>query len=163
MATQGELDIAAVAAWFAASSRPTTSPLGDPIIRGPYATLVPVGIDEAGLDVEAFCAQGVLPVFTPQAVSGGFDLTPPQNQGALSDRALHLAWKSAQAQFDAATSEFPAVVVVGLDTPLTTIRDALTAAGLGSLDLATRACLALPLYAFDTVTRIRVAPELPVL
>ena len=76
---------------------------------------------------------------------------------------LHLAWKSAQAQFDAATSEFPAVVVVGLDTPLTTIRDALIAAGLGSLDLAAWAVLALPLYAFDSVTRSRVAPELPVL
>lgn len=57
-------------------------------------------IDEAGLDVEAFCAQGVLPVFTPQAVSGGFDLTPPQNQGALSDRALHLAWAAAEEDID---------------------------------------------------------------
>lgn len=162
MPTVAETQLAAVASWFAASSHSTKSPLGDPIIRGPYATLVSVGIDDAGADVESLVSQGVLPVFTPQAVSAGFDLTPPQNQAVLSDRALHLIWKAQQAPY-APEAGFPAVVVVGLDTPLTTIRDALTAVGLGSLDLAARAVLAVPLYAFDSDARSRVAPELPVL
>lgn len=162
MPTVAETQLAAVASWFAASSKATTSPLGDPIIRGPYATLVPVGIDEAGADVEALCTVGVLPIFTPQAASTGIDLTPPQNQAALCDRALHLIWKSQQAPY-APDAEFPPCVVVGLATPLTTIRQALDAAGLGGLDLATRAVLAVPLYAFDAFTRSRVAPELPVL
>jgi hypothetical protein len=76
MPTVAETQLAAVAAWFAASSKATTSPLGDPIIRGPYASLVSVGIDDAGADVESLVSQGVLPVFTPQAVSTGFDLIP---------------------------------------------------------------------------------------
>jgi hypothetical protein len=121
-----------------------------------------VGTDEAGADVEALCAQGVLPIFTPQAVSAGINLTPPTGQPALVERVEHTIWKAQQAPY-APDVGFPAVVVVGLATPVTTIRQALTAAGLGSLDLATRGVLAVPLYAFDTVTRSRVAPELPVL
>ncbi|MBE2276870.1 MAG: hypothetical protein IAE87_11325 [Rhodobacteraceae bacterium] len=90
------------------------------------------------------------------------NLTPPTGRPALVERVEHTIWKAQQAPY-APDAGFPAVIVVGLATPVTTIRDALTAAGLGSLDLAMRGVLAVPLYAFDTVTRSRVAPELPVL
>lgn len=163
MPTVAETQLAAVAAWFVANSAERPTPMGKDVMRpGVYATLVPVGIDEAGPDVEALCAQGVLPIFTPQAVSAGINLTPPTGQPALVERVEHTIWKAQQAPY-APDVGFPAVVVVGLATPITTIRQALTAAGLGSLDLATRGVLAVPLYAFDTVTRSRVAPELPVL
>lgn len=103
-----------------------------------------------------------MPIFTPQAASAHINLTPPTGQPALFERVEHIIWKAQQAPY-APDVGFPAIVIVGLATPVTTIRQALTAAGLGSLDLATRGGLAVPQYAFDTVTRSRVAPELPML
>jgi hypothetical protein len=100
-------------------------------------------------------------IFTPQTVATGINLTPPTGQPALVERVEHTICKAQQAPY-APDVGIPAIVVVGLATPVTTIRQALTAAGLGSLDLATRGVLAVPTYAFDPMTRARVAPELPV-
>ncbi len=70
--TAAETQLAAVAAWLLANAVEPPTPMGKDVIRpGVYETLVPVGIDEAGADVDALCAQGVLPLFTPQAVAAG--------------------------------------------------------------------------------------------
>lgn len=152
--------IAAVAAWLAASSKPYPAPLGSTVDPGPFGTLVTVGIDEAGADVEALCAQGVLPIFTPQASPVAVDLTVPTGQGALSERVYHVAWKAQQAQVSPDLG-LPPVAVVTLATPATTIREAMTAAGL-PIDLAARGVLALPVYALPVAAVERLAGVLPV-
>jgi hypothetical protein len=43
-----ETQIAEIAAWFKASSKDSVSPLGDPIIPGPYATVINVGVNDVG-------------------------------------------------------------------------------------------------------------------
>jgi len=89
-------------------------------------------------------AQGVLPIPPPQAVSVAADLTPPQVQFKVAERAYHILWKIEQRRI-------PKVAVGGLQTAGTSIQAALNAAGLGSLDMTARGVLALPLYAFSDV------------
>lgn len=55
----------------------------------------------------------------------------------------------------------PPVAVVALPTPTTTIREAMTAAGL-PIDLAARGVLALPVYALPVAAVERLAGFLPV-
>jgi hypothetical protein len=152
--------IAAVAAWLTASSQPYHASLGGFVERGPYGTLVTVGIDDAGADVAALCAQGVLPIYTPQTSPVAVDLSVPLNQDAIAERAYHVAWAAGQAARDPA-ARFPPVAVVTLATPATTIRQAMTAAGL-PIDLAARGVLALPIYALSVAAVERLAGVLPV-
>lgn len=134
--TAAQDQIAAVSAWLAASSVGGKSPLGDMILRGPYATIASVSMDESPHpNFETLIAQGVLPLLTPQAQPAPIDLSPPESQDRVTGRALHLIWKVTD-------GALPPVVIVGLPAQTTTIRDALTAAGLGSLDLAARGVLA---------------------
>ena len=150
-----ETQTAEIAAWFKASSKDSVSPLGDPIIPGPYATIINVGINDVGhVDYSALVAQGVLPILTPQAVSVAVDLTPPQVQFKVAERAYHVLWKIEQ-------RHIPKVAVVGLQTPGTSIQSALNAAGLGSLDVTAQGVLALPLYAFSDTQIERVWEKLP--
>ena len=152
-----ETQIAEIAAWFKASSKDSVSPLGDPIIPGPFATIINVGINDVGhFDYSALVAQGVLPILTPQAVSVAVDLTPPQVQFKVAERAYHILWKIEQ-------GHIPKVAVVGLLTTGTSIQSALNAAGLGSLDVTARGVLALPLYAFSDVQIERVWEKLPLI
>ncbi|WP_207620483.1 hypothetical protein [Oharaeibacter diazotrophicus] len=67
------------------------SPFGDPIIPGPYATVVNVDNNDVGhFDYSALFAQGVLPILTSQAVSVAVDLTPPQVQCKVFERAYNV-------------------------------------------------------------------------
>lgn len=95
-----------------------------------------------------------MPILTPQAVSIAVDLTPPQVQFKVAERAYHILWKIER-------GHIPKVAVAGLQTAGTRIQAALNAAGLGSLDVTARGVLALPLYAFSDVQIERVWEKLP--
>ncbi len=139
--------ITAIAAWFAASSQDYTSPLGNVIRRGPFGTLINLAtLDTApSASLSGFVAAGVLPVYSVDAVGPG-DLTTPGEQPPVIDRALHLIWAAKQGKLDGL--RIPPVAVVSLPTVGTTIRQAMTAAGLSVA--ADRAVLAIPTYAFPT-------------
>ena len=158
--TIAEDQIAAVAAWVTASSQPYHAPLGGYIERGPFGTLITVGIDEPGTDVAALCAQGVLPIFTPQTSPVAVDLSVPPGQIAVSERAFHVAWAASQAKQEPGV-RFPPVAIVALPTAGTTMRQAMTAAGL-PIDLAARCVLALPVYALPVAAVERLTGFLPV-
>ncbi len=163
--------IAAVVAWFAASSQDYTSPLGQLIRRGPWATLAPLTLDTApSASMSGFVAAGVLPIYSPD-FTGTADLTTPNEQPPVIDRSLHLIWAARQGKLDGL--RVPPIAVVSLPTVGTTIRAAMTAAGLSVA--ADRAVLAIPTYAFPTGTarysgdtllpnpQVRVAAALPVI
>lgn len=98
--------------------------MADPIIPGPYATLINVGINDVGhFDYSALVAQGVLPILTPQAVTVAVDLTPPQVRFKVAERAYNFLWKIEQ-------GHIPKIAVVGFLTTGTSIQSALNAAGL---------------------------------
>lgn len=137
--------IAAITAWFAASSQDYLSPLGQLIRRGPYATLVNLGLDTAPpAAATSLIASGVLPIYSPDAVGPG-DLTVPNEQQSVFERARHVIWAAAQGKTDRGL-RIPPVAVVSLPTAATTIRAACTAAGISVT--ADRAVLAVPVYAF---------------
>jgi hypothetical protein len=96
----------------------------------------------------------VLPLLTPQASPVAVDLTPPINQPAMIDRALHVLWKIEQ-------GHLPKAVVVGLSSADESIQSALDAAGLGGLDVSTRGVLALSLYALSAFEVGRIGQKLP--
>lgn len=98
----------------------------------------------------------MLPLLTPQASPVAVDLTPPINQPAMIDRALHVLWKIEQVAL-------PQAVAVGLSNAGESIQSALNAAGLGGLDLNTRGVLAVPLYALSAFEVDRIGPKLPLL
>jgi len=148
MPTIAEDHIAAFAAWLASSSKDRRLWTGDTMKRGPYGDLVHVGIDDSPhADLSSVVAQGVLPIFTPQAIDVAADDTPPEGQDIVSERVAHVIWKARNAPF-APLVGFPPVIVVGVPTDTTTIRAALASAGLEDPDLDARGVLALPLYAF---------------
>lgn len=155
--TIAEDQIAEVAEWLRVSSLNRTSPLGELIIPGPYGTIVPVGINAVGHpDYSALWAAGGVPMLTPQASAAPVNLSPPPSQtGNSMDRALHVLWRIIQ-------GNFPKIAVVGLPTQATSIQAALTAAGLGSIDLAARGVLALPLWPLTALQQEEMAPRLPV-
>jgi len=78
----------------------------------PYGALVHVGIDESPQgDFSSVVAQGVLPIFTPQAIDVAADDTPPEGQDIISERVAHVIWKARNAPF-APLVGFPPVIVV---------------------------------------------------
>jgi hypothetical protein len=157
MPTIAEAQIAEIAEWLALSSRDWKTPLGDTVKPGPYATVIPVGINATGHpDYAGIIAQGVLPLLTPQASPVAVDLTPPINQPAMIGRALHVLWKIEQLAL-------PQAVVVGLSSASESIQAALHAAGLGGWDTTARGVLALPLYALSAFEVGRIGPKLPLL
>jgi hypothetical protein len=158
MPTLAEDQIAAVCSWLASSSQNASPPMGrDTIIRGPYATVVSVGIDSEDLpDCAADVEAGVLPLFTPQFSAAPIDVTPPENQPILLERVRHLLWKIEGGV------DLPRLAVVALPTRQTSIRAALEAAGLSNLDLEQRGVLAVPLYAFAPADRWKISSRFPV-
>lgn len=155
MPTIAEAQIAEIAAWLAASSREWKTPLGDTVNPGPYATIIPVGINATGHpDYASLAAEGVLPLLTPHASPVAVDLTPPNSQPAMIERALHLLWKIEG-------GHLPLVAVVGLSSQGTSIQSALDDAGLGGLDTMGRGVLAVPLYALSAFDVGRIGQKLP--
>mgnify|MGYP006883219452 FL=1 len=155
MPTMAETQIAEIAAWLTASSRECKTPLGDTVKPGPYATIIPVGINATGHpDYASLAAQGVLPLLTPQGSPVAVDLTPPSSQPAMIERALHVLWKIEG-------GHLPNVAVVGLSSADESIQAALDAAGLSGLDTTARGVLAVPLYALSAGDLARIGPKLP--
>lgn len=115
------------------------------IRRGPFSSLVLLGLDTAPPETAtSLIASGVLPIYSPDAVGLG-DLTVPNEQPAVFERARHVIWAAAQGKVDSGL-RIPSVAVVSLPTASTTIRAACTAAGISVT--ADRAILAIPVYAF---------------
>jgi hypothetical protein len=155
MPTIAEQQIAEIAGWLVLSSLEWKTPLGDIVVRGRYATIVPVGINAIGHpSYSSVVAQGVLPLLTPQLSAQAVDLSPPNSQSALVERTRHILWKIEQ-------GHLPKVAVVGLPSSATSIQTALNSAGIGTLDLTSRGVLAVPLYALSAFELGRISPKLP--
>lgn len=154
-----ETQIAQVTKWFSDSSQSWTTYFGDLVIRGNWAVLHRLGLDEAPRpNLAPYIAGGALVIYSPQADGPG-DLTAPPNQPTAVERVLHLIWASGAAKADSAL-RVPPVAVVGLSSASQTIRQAMTAAG---LPVGTdRAVLAVPVYAFEPAERVRMLARLPV-
>lgn len=155
MPTIAKQQIAEIAGWLTLSSREWKTPLGDIVVPGRYATIVPVGINATGHpNYASAVAQGVLPLLTPQLSAQAVDLSPPNSQSALVERTRHILWKIEQ-------GHLPKIAVVGLPSSATSIQTALNSAGIGSLDLSLRGVLAVPLYALSALELGRISPKLP--
>lgn len=100
--------------------------------------------------------RGVLPFLTPQARPVAVYLTPPINQPAKIERALHVLWRTEQGYL-------PQDDVVGLSGASESFQSALDAAGLGRLDKTARGVLTLPLYALSAFELGGIGPKLPLL
>ena len=151
--------IAAIGAWLAESSNQQPAPLSGLIAKGPFAVLVPAETSQSPADVlpGGFDAEA-LPLFIPQAQAPAslptIDTTAPASQDRASDRLAHLLWKLDQ-------GALPAVAVVPLESPETTLGAAITAAGMGGLDLSATALLCVPLWALPADARDSIARRLP--
>lgn len=119
--------LAPLVEWVKTSSASETSPLGDTIVRGPWAVFVPSALDVPPVDI----APGHLPLYLPAAplVPG----TPshlqaePENQGSVAPRLLHFLWMHGEGRFD--------VTLLALSDPYESLQSALDRQAPG-LDLA---------------------------
>jgi hypothetical protein len=126
MPTIAETQLAAVAAWLAASSRNRKSPFGDLIISTAYGQLVACGLDDVPPDLSSPLALGCLPLMVPYSVpAAAFAAT--QGQARLSERAQHIEWVAGAALTDPLRG-FPAVAVVRVAQGQT-LRQAAVSAG----------------------------------
>lgn len=162
--------LARLAAWLDASSASRPSPCGDLMVFGRYAEILPWDFDEA--PTEDF-AEHALPIFVPFAQAVGVALpeaadlsAPPGQQRAyfrlhhllfrIEDAALALPWRG-HAQGD----HLPLCAVVGLTDPAQPIADAVSASGVGAIDLDVIPLLAVPLWALAPKERNEIAGRLP--
>jgi hypothetical protein len=153
--TPAQADIAAIAQWLTDTSRMRRTPLGkDQVLIGPYATLL--GVDPDGTDwpdlsglaengLALFVPTGQMPAAMPKARLD----TPPYGHGPLVGRVSHLFGHKLGV-------DLPDVLTIALDDPDVSLTDALTAEGLGDLDLDDVAVLACPLWAIPATDRAEV-------
>lgn len=161
-----------LAAWLDKSSASRPSPMGDTMVFGRYAELLPWDFDEP--PTEDF-AEHALPLFVSYEQANGVtlpeaaDLSPPRGQlraffrlqhllFRMEDAALNLAWHG-KAQGD----QLPVCAVVGLSEPAQPIAAAVAAAGAGAIDLDAVPLLAVPLWAMSPKERAEVGLRLPFL
>jgi len=123
MPTLAETQLKELSAWIAASSKNSRSPMGDTIIRTPYAEFVTVGLDDPAPDLSAVIELGSLPLLVAHDVLEA-EFEPPQSQPIVTDRSAQLAWLST-AQRDG----FPACRVVSVADGQT-LRQAAVAGGI---------------------------------
>ncbi len=123
MPTLAETQLKELSAWIAASSKNSRSPMGDTIIRTPYAEFATVALDDPAPDLSAAVESGCLPLLVTHDVLEA-EFEPSQGQPILTDRAAQLAWLST-AQRDG----FPACRVVSVAQG-NTLRQAAVAGGI---------------------------------
>ena len=155
---QAAQDIAAVRAWVKASSPGRyLSPLGDWVFPAPFAALLPIDPDApAGPQVDlSDLADGGLVFLVPTgqlAAPFAADRIERIVDGLPSpaDRVAHLFRHRLGV-------DLPDVLTVALSSPAQSVMDVLTGEGLGDLDLAAVAVLAVPLWAIPADQRATVA------
>lgn len=93
MPTLASTQLKELSAWIAASSKKSRSPMGDTIIRTPYAEFVTVALDDPAPDLSDAVALGCLPLLVANDVFEA-EFEPSQGQPIVTDRAAQLAWLS---------------------------------------------------------------------
>ena len=144
--------LAPLVEWVKTSSASEKSPLGDTIIRGPWAVFVPSALDVPPVDIAA----GHLPLYLPtaQLVPG----TPthlqaePQNQDCVGHRLRHVIWVVEDGRFD--------ITLLGLSDPYESLQSALDRQAHG-LDLAETPVLFLRCWSLPADDWAYVAGKLP--
>lgn len=156
---QAAQDMAAIVAWVKASSPgKVRAPMGDDwVFPAPFAALVPVDPDApAGPQVDlSELAEGGLVFLCPQgqlAASFAADRIerPVDGLPSPAERVAHLFGHRLGV-------DLPDVLTVALSSPAQSVMDVLTGEGLGDLDLAAVAVLAVPLWALPADQRSTVA------
>lgn len=154
--TPAQADIAAIAQWLTDTSRMRRTPLGkEQVLVGPYATLL--GVDPSGTDwpdlsglaengLALLVPTGQMPAAMPKP---RLDM-PPHGHPPLVGRVDHMFGHKLGV-------DLPDVLTIALDDPAVSLTDALTAEGLGDLDLDDVAVLACPLWAIPADQRSTVA------
>jgi len=164
--------LAALAAWLDKSSAQRLSPLGDRVLVGRFAEILPWDFDEAPTsDFD----EHALPLFVPFEQCDGVklpdvaDLAAPPSQQRAFFRLNHLLFKLEDAALDlpwrghAPDDKLPLCAVIGLNDPETPISDAVDAAGAGAVDLDAVPLLAVPLWALSPKERGEIEARLPFL
>lgn len=164
--------LAALAAWLDRSSAQRLSPLGDRVLVGRFAEILPWDFDEAPT---SDFAEHALPLFVPFEQATGValpetaDLTAPPSQDRAFFRLNHLLFRLEDAALDlpwrghAPGDQLPLCAVIGLDDPDAPISGAVDAAGAGAVDLDALPLLAVPLWALSPKERAEIEVRLPFL
>ena len=156
---QASEDMAAIAAWVKASSPGKfRAPMdGDWVFPAPFAALLPIDPDTpAGPQVDlSELAEGGLVFLVPTGqLAAPFAADrierPIDGLPSPADRVAHLFGHRLGV-------DLPDVLTVALSSPLQSVMDVLTGEGLGGIDLAAVAVLAVPLWALPADQRSTVA------
>jgi len=147
-----------LAAWIALNSRSKRSPMSGTISAGPWAVIVPSDVAEPpmpGFDPKAF------PIFVPAEQAEGvaigvIDTAAPDSQPRLSDRLSHLIWRVQD-------RTLPAVAIIGLESPVEPLEEAIVAAGADTLDLDVVPLLCVPLRVLQPDEYEAIGGKLPLL
>lgn len=157
--TQAAQDMAAIAAWVKASSPGKfRAPMeSDWVFPAPFAALLPIDPDApAGPQVDLTeLAEGGLVFLVPDGqLAAPFAADrierPVDGLPSPADRVAHLFGHRLGV-------DLPDVLTVALSSPAQSVMDVLTGEGLGDLDLAAVAVLAVPLWALPADQRSTVA------
>ena len=154
--TPAQADIATIAQWLTDTSRMRRTPLGkDQVLVGPYATLL--GVDPGGTDwpdlsglaengLALLVPTGQMPATMPKA---RLEMEPHGHPRRAVERLDHLFGHKLGV-------DLPDVLTIALDDPAVSLTDALSAEGLGDLDLDNVAVLACPLWAIPATDRAEI-------
>ena len=154
--TPAQSDIKAISDWLTQSSRMRRTPLGkDQILVGPYATLLPIEPSSTDWPDLSELAENGLALLVPTGQMPATMPKPrlemePHGHPALVRRLGHLFGHKLGV-------DLPDVLTVALSSPAQSVMDVLTGEGLGDLDLAAVAVLAVPLWALPADQRATVA------
>jgi hypothetical protein len=153
--TPAQQRLAVFAEWVEASSANETSPLGQPIVRGPFLVLVPQSLS---LPPGPTFDPRHLPLWIPESQSipalPPFTQDPPENQDHTAQRLIHVPWMFSDGRFSGA--------LLALTDPDETLQSALSRQ-LPSLDLNEYPALFLPLWGLTSNDRTWVERLLPLL
>lgn len=151
-----QTDIAVILEWLTETSRLRRAPLGkDKVLIGPYGTLLPVDPGTTDYPDLSDLAEGGLPLFVPTQQLVGpvskarLEMEPHGHPRRAVERVDHLFGHKLGV-------ELPDVLTIALDGPGVSLTDALSAEGLGDLDLDAVAVLAVPLWAIPSTDRTEI-------
>ena len=134
----------ALAEWIRLSSRSSGRSRGEPVEKGPFATIVPTESDDSpaeGFDPEA------LALFVPTSQTTGVKLSPidkgkPASQPLCLTRLEHLIWK-------VGAGELPPCRFIGLSDPLEPLGGALERVGVEPAALDTLPLIGVRLWTLN--------------
>jgi hypothetical protein len=163
--------LTALAGWLDRSSKDRRSPMGDNVLVGRYAEILPWDFDEPPT---TDFAEHALPLFVPQDQAAGVelpdvaDLSQPAQQIRAFFRLQHVLFRIGDAKLalpwrgKAEADHLPVCAVVGLTNPEMPLWDAVDAAGGADVDLNTFPLLCVPLWAMSPKERAQLKlPFLP--